>query len=206
MRKQPRQKRSREMVTRLLDATASTIAEVGLDHTTTNRIAANAGVSIGSLYQYFPDKEALVEALLERQGRNIGGLFRSRAEQFNINDMALRDIASGAIAYGLYMMRNDPLFAELVRNWGRLPIELIMDPIEQMFLVMAQPYFLRKYRDYPVRDLEQKLYVLINSVLFTCLRYVQQENNMIREGDFIRTLTDMIVSVLEVPRAQGATQ
>ena len=142
----------------------------------------------------------MIEALLERQGGRIGSLFRTRAEQFNINDMALRDIASGAITYGLYMTRNDPLFAELVRNWGRLPIELIMDPIEQMFLVMAQPYFLSKYRDYPVRDLEQKLYVLINSVLFTCLRYVQQENNLIRESDFIRTLTEMIVAVLEVPK------
>ena len=78
MRKAPKQKRSREMVSRLLDATAATIAERGLDGTTTNHIAEQAGVSIGSLYQYFPDKEALVEALLTRMGEQAGLRFRQR--------------------------------------------------------------------------------------------------------------------------------
>ena len=64
MRKNPKQKRSKQMVNRLLDATAITLAERGLDDTTTNHIAEQAGISIGSLYQYFPDKDALVVALL----------------------------------------------------------------------------------------------------------------------------------------------
>lgn len=75
MRKAPRQKRSREMVSRLLDATVATLAERGLDNTTTNHIAECAGVSIGSLCQYFPDKDALIAALLERMGGEISRIF-----------------------------------------------------------------------------------------------------------------------------------
>lgn len=51
----------------LLDATAKLLAQAPLDALTTNRIAQVAGVSVGSLYQYFPDKHSLAGALIERK-------------------------------------------------------------------------------------------------------------------------------------------
>jgi AcrR family transcriptional regulator len=65
-RKRPKQERSRATVEALLDATAALLVEEGYPRTTTNRIAKRAGVSVGSLYQYFPNKEAVVAALIER--------------------------------------------------------------------------------------------------------------------------------------------
>jgi AcrR family transcriptional regulator len=62
-RKQPRQRRSRETVAVILAAATRVFAERGYERGTTNHIATKAGVSIGSLYQYFPDKAALVSAL-----------------------------------------------------------------------------------------------------------------------------------------------
>ena len=53
MRKAPQQARSRQMVDRLIDATATCIAERGLTDTPTHAIAETAGVSVGSRYQYF---------------------------------------------------------------------------------------------------------------------------------------------------------
>ncbi|MEN0061122.1 MAG: TetR/AcrR family transcriptional regulator [Myxococcota bacterium] len=63
-RKVPRQRRARETVRAILDATAHILRQD--ESLTTNRVAEVAGVSIGSLYQYFPDKDALVAALVER--------------------------------------------------------------------------------------------------------------------------------------------
>src|SRR6266540_4026301 len=65
-RKQPRQKRSLETVDAILAATAQVLVRHGYEGANTNRIAEAAGVSVGSLYQYFPSKEALVTALIER--------------------------------------------------------------------------------------------------------------------------------------------
>lgn len=193
------------MVARLVDATAATVAERGLDNTTTNHIAEKAGVSIGSLYQYFPDKEALLEALLERIGSDISRQFRERANDVDISRHSLREIATAAITLGLAMIRNDPLLRELVRNWNRLPVHKVLDPLEHLFLVMAQPWFLKHYRDYPVRDLEAKLYVLVNSAMFTSIRYLLQDSAPIREKEFIRTMADMIVALLDAPgRIDGA--
>jgi AcrR family transcriptional regulator len=64
-RKRPRQVRSRTTVDAILRAAAQVFAGRGYAATTTNHIAARAGVSIGSLYEYFPGKDALLVALME---------------------------------------------------------------------------------------------------------------------------------------------
>src|SRR5258708_22186871 len=64
-RKSASQERSRLTVDALLEATTRVLIKEGYDRASTNRIAEVAGVSIGSLYQYFPSKEALVAAVFD---------------------------------------------------------------------------------------------------------------------------------------------
>jgi AcrR family transcriptional regulator len=71
LRRVPRQERGRERVGKILDAAAAVIAEVGVDTMTTNAIAARANTSVGSLYQFFPNKEAIVEALAARYNTEL---------------------------------------------------------------------------------------------------------------------------------------
>lgn len=68
MRRKPRQARSQERVNRILDVAEKLFVEEGYAATTTNAIATQAGVSIGSLYQFFPDKAAILQALALRYG------------------------------------------------------------------------------------------------------------------------------------------
>ncbi|MDA8451750.1 TetR/AcrR family transcriptional regulator [Acidovorax sp. NCPPB 3859] len=70
-RKAPRQARSQAMVEAILEATARVLAERGYAGTNTNLVAERAGVSIGSVYQYFPNKDSLVTALHERHGAQM---------------------------------------------------------------------------------------------------------------------------------------
>ena len=65
-RKEASQERSKATVDTLLAATARVLVKDGYDRASTNKVAEAAGVSIGSLYQYFPSKEALVAAVIER--------------------------------------------------------------------------------------------------------------------------------------------
>ncbi|MFO1071184.1 MAG: TetR/AcrR family transcriptional regulator [Geminicoccaceae bacterium] len=66
-RKQPRQARSAATVHVILEAAARILESLGHQGFTTNAVAARAGVSIGSLYQYFPSKDALIGALIVQE-------------------------------------------------------------------------------------------------------------------------------------------
>lgn len=79
------------MVRTLLDATAQVLDEVGIEQLSTNKIARRAGVAVGSIYQYFPNKEALVDALVEYRMEQLGELARARMaalESFDFPDAA----------------------------------------------------------------------------------------------------------------------
>ena len=73
-RKLPRQERSQATVEAILTAAAHILSEEGYGRFTTNRVAELAGVSIGSLYQYFPNKEALIFALGEHHANEMAQL------------------------------------------------------------------------------------------------------------------------------------
>jgi AcrR family transcriptional regulator len=66
MRRQPKQARSQERVHHILDVAEQLFIELGYNQTTTRAIASRAQVPVGSLYQFFPDKEAIVKALANR--------------------------------------------------------------------------------------------------------------------------------------------
>jgi AcrR family transcriptional regulator len=66
LRRPPKQARSRARVALVLDAAEQVLAREGATALTTSRIAVEAGVSVGSLYQYFPDKGAIIDALARR--------------------------------------------------------------------------------------------------------------------------------------------
>jgi len=73
-RKQPVQRRARETVDAILTATERIVREHDFERVTTNEIARLAGVSVGSLYQYFPCKQALIVAVAERREAAIARL------------------------------------------------------------------------------------------------------------------------------------
>jgi AcrR family transcriptional regulator len=70
-RKKPRQERSAATVAAIIQAAAYILRKRGYAGTTTNLIAERAGVNIASLYQYFPNKEAILGALIQRHGEEV---------------------------------------------------------------------------------------------------------------------------------------
>ncbi len=75
LRTMPRQERSRQRVDLILDTAATLFVEIGYEPTTTNAIAERAGISIGSLYRYFPDKDTVLRALIARYSREMQELY-----------------------------------------------------------------------------------------------------------------------------------
>ncbi|MCW2570089.1 MAG: TetR family transcriptional regulator [Frankiales bacterium] len=78
LRRMPVQERSAARVQRMLDAAAALLDEIGYEATTTSAIAARAGVSVGSLYQFFPDRRAVLQALALRSFSRFSAVLTER--------------------------------------------------------------------------------------------------------------------------------
>ena len=94
LRRTPVQDRSAARVQRMLDAAASLLDEVGYEATTTSLIAARAGVSVGSLYQFFPDRRAVLKALAVRSFSRFSDLL---ADRLTATPMARWEDAVGVV-------------------------------------------------------------------------------------------------------------
>jgi AcrR family transcriptional regulator len=97
--KEPKRERGKQRVAALIDAGAELFAEKGYEATTMTEIAQRAGAAIGSLYQFFPSKEALAEALFNRYAERAAASF-ARVEELAPGRTA-RELADLLIDYKL---------------------------------------------------------------------------------------------------------
>jgi AcrR family transcriptional regulator len=121
-RKHASQERSRATVDALIEATARILVREGFDKASTNRIAEKAGVSIGSLYQYFPSKEALVAAVMERHDQELMQVVRGALVEVAGLPMkqAVHTLVAAAIKAHLVNPKLHRVLAEQIPRTGRL--------------------------------------------------------------------------------------
>lgn len=203
MRKRPVQQRSRQMVDSIIEASAKVVAEEGLAALTTNRVADVAGVSNGSLYQYFHDRQDLLEALTERASQDVMALFNGQTPKLELDNVDVRTLARASIKVVLDFMRMKPLYLELIRNWGQVPLQAFLEPMERYWLHMVQQYLARNAAGSVVPDLQARFYMLFNNVFFNLLRYASEPTPYIREDELLDALADSIAATL---RHRTATQ
>jgi len=112
VRRRPRQRRARETVEAVLDAVIRILKRDGFRAITTNRIAEVAGVSIGSVYQYFPDKGSIFNALHQRHIDQIDRLVQRKLVEHASSP--LEDLMRGMIEAMIEAHATDPELYELL--------------------------------------------------------------------------------------------
>lgn len=96
-RRTPQQQRSRERVERILTVAKALISRVGSDAMKMGEVAAEAGISIGSLYQYFPDKVSIVEAVRHRHLEDCLSIMKSIAQKRQSLAKFVEELVTGMI-------------------------------------------------------------------------------------------------------------
>jgi AcrR family transcriptional regulator len=107
-----RQPRGKKRMAELLRAAGQVFADVGYENATTNAIAVRAGVSPGTLYQFFPNKQAIAEALANEYAAKDQALHES-AFDLNAAEVPLRDLIDRLVGPFLQFRRNAPGFDAL---------------------------------------------------------------------------------------------
>ncbi len=117
-KKTPRQSRSAATFEAIIEAGARILREGGYEALTTNRVADLAGVSVGSLYQYFPNKEAILVEMVCRHLTDLGAgiaTIASRADELTLEELVTALIADNARAHLVDPALHKVLFEEAPR-------------------------------------------------------------------------------------------
>ena len=200
-RKSASQKRSQATVEALLDATARVLTREGYDRASTNRIAATAGVSVGSLYQYFPNKEALVAALVARHNREMLELLRHALKEVASLDLAtaMREVVRAAVDAHLVDAALHRVFAEQVPRMGQLAK---IEALRQEVFLMVRTYLEERRNEISVRDLDAATSICVTTVDALTHEFVINKPDAL-DGDrdrFIDEVTQLIVGYLQPGR------
>ena len=194
-RKMPAQDRSRATVEAIIEAAARILVRDGYDAFTTNRVAEKAGVSIGSLYQYFPNKEALIGEL---QRRHVVDL------EHGIEEMAaqpvsapLADVVRVAVERNVKSHLIDPalhrVLSEDIPGLGKLHWEAGF--VERTKLLVRRAFESRR-DEIIVPDLDLAVYIVMRTVEATVHDAVAERPKDLKSGALAEEVTRMIVSYL----------
>jgi AcrR family transcriptional regulator len=151
------------MVDTLIEATARILVREGFDKASTNRIAEKAGVSVGSLYQYFPSKEALVAAVIDRHQQQIRQVARGVLAE--VMELPIEQAVRKLVAMAIEAHRVDPklhrVLAEQIPRTGRLGN---MEAFSREAYALFRAFLERHSDELRVVDLELAAFVCVTSI------------------------------------------
>ncbi len=191
-RKKPTQARSRATVEVILEAAAQVFVEKGYPETTTNTIAERAGVSIGSLYQYFPGKEAVLYSLMERHIRDAYEFIFTETQEIRRQQAVTTGLIRRLVQHMVDLHKKEPelhrVLSEEVRllhfegdyrrNEG-LAVRHLTDLLERTAHCRKQNR--SAAASWAVRAMETLTH-----------RFVLDEYDGAREAEFVEEVTDMV--------------
>ena len=162
-RKAASQGRSRATVEALVEATARVLVKEGFDRASTNRIAEAAGVSVGSLYQYFPSKEALVAAVIDRHQQEIMQAVQGELAEILAQpvEKAMRKLVAVAVKAHRVDPRLHRALAEQIPRVGKLEK---LETFRSENYVLFRTYLERHRDELRVDDLELATFVCATSI------------------------------------------
>jgi len=196
MRKRPQQQRAKMIIESILEGTQKCISEYGVLQLTTPKISEKSGVSVGSIYQYFENKEQIVAELLLRKSEDLGQALKQLV--MLQQHATIQDIITLSIAFGFESLKSDHgFFIEILKNWHAYSDSEAAQVLERHFLEIGMYLFGRYYPQWDFETLKHKSFVIINSTLFTMMRYASKNTFLIEEQRLQQELSTMIVTFLD---------
>lgn len=188
-RRTPRQERSRLMVERILEAGRQVLIDRGYDAATTNRIAEVAGISPGSLYQYFPNKDTIVAAIIDAYTDEFLRSVTTRlVEQVGQPEdiRSLREV----IAILLDAMMDQPeMLRALIEHTPRLGLGNKIADFEQRVGELAIAHL--RLRDQNSDHPDTRIWMVVRAVEHLTIRYVLDRPS-IDHDEFLDELTALV--------------
>lgn len=194
-RRAPKQERSRETVEAILEATARVLVRDGYEGATTNRIAETSGYGVGSLYDYFPNKESLVAALMSRHAENmvemVGSRFEAHAESPPV--AAVRAWVEGCVEAHL---SNPELHKVLIERAQELGDPGRVGEAEEHVARLVGSYLKKHAAEIRPDDTSLAAFVISQTVISLAHKAVADRPESLEDGRLAEEVTGLVLGYL----------
>ncbi|MCA9533836.1 MAG: TetR/AcrR family transcriptional regulator [Myxococcales bacterium] len=205
-RRKPQQARSRELVRAIAMACERILAEEGAEALTTNRIAEVAGVNIGSLYRYFPNKEAVIAEVYELQLQDLAAQYEDAWEAAqggpgprSLGDAVCAHIAGNAAMHQRLLRIDETFYRAYQRDFDLG--ERHSERFDRTFLEQAERWLrdqLELHRDeVVVDDLDMAAFIVARSVAGALRSAARDQPSRLADPAFMDALERMALLYLE---------
>lgn len=191
-RKRPVQARSQQTVQRILAAARELIAVQGVEALTTNRIADAAHVNIATLYQYFPNKEAVLEALLAAYMAEMATALDALLA--NLDDASSLEDSTRAWTLGsmLYFRQTQGVLPELMRAGGNPMLLPSLQRLENRLMEAMRRFLTRRRSQLDVPDLDAAVYVAFHAASSVVSRHLLQPG-WLRDEEIVEEIVRLMI-------------
>lgn len=192
----PRQQRSIEMVHAILDAAILLLERDGVQAFTTNRVAELAGCSVGSLYQYFSNKEMLIAGIVERGILDVEQLVRDAVGHAG-------SVPPSAIVRQLLLallIRLDPyrdLLAEILAATPVLTDRGIAAVLETRLSDAMRDFLVANADRYMLLGGPPMLYAIVNGAIYVALKWLSERPTFVTREQLVDAMVAQLSSVLQ---------
>ncbi|AWA48207.1 MULTISPECIES: TetR/AcrR family transcriptional regulator [Acinetobacter] len=200
--RKPRQNRSKVTVDTIIEAGFIAVAVNGTSGTTTRHIADIAGVSVGSLYEYFKNKEEIYDAMAKSFVKEVLDMVKELTPI--IVEMELEPLFQ-MIFYTFrdLLTRDNDRYLICLRYATELKYERYIGQIEMALMEVLMKYMMRHPRYLKVNNLSVTAYISINSSIFNVARHLILPNPQISFDEMVKGLSTMIISYIETELAKA---
>jgi AcrR family transcriptional regulator len=204
-RKAPKQERSRRLVDALMRATARILVHEGWDALTTNRVAKEAGVSVGSLYQYFPNKDALVSGLVEGWADEMADQFAALGPV--LADAPVGDCVRRIVEATLEVTRADaPLHRSVLLQLPRIGAMEFFERLNQRVADVLAEWISLRRAELDVEDASLTAYVIVTSLDALLDHALLLRPDLLESRRFARELERLVSGCLGLPRSKSSVR
>ncbi|MEE4251211.1 MAG: TetR/AcrR family transcriptional regulator [Alcanivoracaceae bacterium] len=193
----PRQPRSVEMVQCILNAGMHVIEEEGLHAMTTNRVAERAGVSVGSLYQYFANRDSILAGIIERSMLDIMQLLQM-SQAAGLDQPVENLLRGGLILMLRYYDPYLPVVRRVLREAPLLADNGMLSSMEQLLVDLIRDYLLHNSHRYRLRHGTASVQLAASALILMYLRWLAEPFQRVSEAQFVDALVQQVMAMIEV--------
>lgn len=194
--RKPQQSRSKQTVAAIIEAGFIAVSREGVEGLTTRKVADIAGVSVGTLYEYFANKEEILDAMNGQFARDVANMIRPMIP--GLVKMPPREVVLKMMFdFRELVSRNNQRYLSYATGIAGMHTDTQAEPVRRALSELAMQYLAHNPEYTRVPGIPVKAYIMIQGGIATMIHQLSEQNPTISFDDLAEGLADMVRYMIE---------